>query len=66
MKTERQGGITEDSQVFGWCNCVDGVQGQNKHNFEHVESEDVKQHPSGDAKQAPLPNLCKYKYLKIS
>lgn len=59
MNTEEKEGIDEGSRIFGFGNCVDGIQGQNKHNFEHAESEDVKL-PSGNIKEAPLPNLCKY------
>lgn len=62
MNTEGKGGINEDSQIFGLGNCVDAVYGQNKHNFQHVESEDVK-HSSGNVKEAPLPNLCQRKYF---
>lgn len=64
MDNEEKGGINEDSQISGLGNCVDGIQGQNKFNFEQVESEDVK-YPSRNVKQAPLTNLFKYKYLFV-
>lgn len=34
MDNKGKGGINEDSQISGLCNCVDGIQGQDKLNSE--------------------------------
>lgn len=62
MDNEGKGGINKDSQISGLGNCVDGIQEQDKFNFEQVQSKDVR-YSSRNVKQAPLTNLFKYKYL---